>query len=185
MIDEIIDSLDTKMYAVDHDMAYKEITSIEHGFSGSPKPFILVMKENKGKTKSLFNDQYFAHSKYTFFDTTLAETTVKMSDWTLVQVFEPEVRRREAIYTISDPKGKILEISNSSFSIEDAIRNENFQIGGICNILKFLKKLSSYPDWTFFEVMKENQELKATLKKLDHEIEAFIERIQEIRKGIE
>jgi len=178
MLDSIIDSLETKIYAVYDDLTYKEVNSIETGFNSRPKPYFIILKQNKGRTKSLFNDDFFAHSQYTFYDKSLKPITINISDWVLLGVNEPENRRREVLYTISDPLGEIRVISNLSLNRNNW--SEYFQIDGICRIIKLIREISKYPDWSYYDLMNENESLKMTIKELTSEISTLKEKINEL-----
>lgn len=183
MLNSIIDSIEKKVYSVYDDLTYKEVNTIEGGFNSRPKPFFVVLKNNKGKTKSLFNDEFFAHSEYTFYDNTLKQTTVNISDWVLLKVFEPENRSREVFYSISDPLGEVRDISNLSLNKNNW--GEYFQIDGICRIIKLLREISKYPDWSYYDLMKENELLKKTIENLSTEISSLKEKIKEFEQGNE
>jgi hypothetical protein len=177
MLNSIIDSLETKIYAVYDDLTYKEVNSIETGFNSRPKPYFVLRKQNKGKTKSLFNDDFFAHSQYTFYDKTLKTTTINISNWVLLGVNEPENRSREVLYSISDPLGEIRHISNLLLNKNNW--SEYFQIDGVCRIIKLIREISKYPDWSYYDLMKENESLKTTIKELTSEISTLKEKIKE------
>ena len=177
MLNSIIDSLETKIYAIYDDLTYKEVITIESGFNSRPKPLFVVVKKNKGKTESLFNDKFFAHSQYTFYDNTLKEISINISDWVLLKVFEPENRSREVFYSISDPLGEIREISNLFLNKNDW--TEYFQINGICRIIKLLREISKYPDWSYYDLMKENEFMKETIINLTKEINSLKEKLKE------
>ena len=178
MINSIFDSLETKIYAVYDNLTYKVVKSIENGYNSRPKPFFVVTKKNKGKTKSLYNDEFFAHSQYTFYDNKLKQTTINISDWVLVKVYEPENRSREVFFSISDPLGEIRDISN--LSLNSGVWSEYFQIDGVCKILELIRAISKYPDWTYYDLAKENESLKETIKKLALNIRTLEARIEDI-----
>ena len=180
MLNSIIDSLETKIYAVYNDLTYKEIISIEKGFATRPKPFFIVLKENKGKTISLFNDDFFSHSRYTFYNSNLEPTTINVEDWVLLKAYEPKNRSREVFYSISDPLGEIREISNLELNKNDW--TEYFQINGICNIIKLVREISKFPDWSYYDLMRENEELKLTTNELLDKIKMLKEKIKELEK---
>ena len=183
MLNSIIDSLETKIYAVDDELTYKEVKTIESGFNSRPKPFFVVVKKNKGKTRSLFNDDFFAHSQYTFYDNILKEATINISDWVLIKVFEPENRSRAVFYSISDPLGEIRKISNLSLNKNDW--SEYFQIEGICRIITLLREIYKYPDWSYYDLMTENELMKKTIASLTIEINLLKEKIKELENNDE
>ena len=73
MLNSIIDSLETKYFAVFDDLNYVEISSLDSSSKIRPTPFFVVEKKNIGKTISLFNEKFFAHSNYRFYDLNLNE----------------------------------------------------------------------------------------------------------------
>jgi len=141
-----------------NDFTFKKIAGLELAFKFEPKPLFAVKKENKGSTKSLFNEQYFAHSNYLFFDEKFKPFKYSKNNWELININEPETRNRLVFYEISDPKGEVKEISNLSLNSENW--SEYFQIQGICNLMKLIEELSKYSDWSYFELIKRNLLLK-------------------------
>ena len=182
MLNSIIDSLESKIYAVFDNLSYKEVDSIESGYNSRPKPFFVVTKKNKGKTKSLFNNDFFAHSQYTFYDKNINQITINISDWVLLKVYEPENRSREVLYSISDPLGEIRDISN--LSLYNDYWSKCFQIDGICKIIELIREISKYPDWSYYDLAKENESLKKTIEKLSINIKTLEAKIEEL-EGIE
>tara|TARA_B110001469_G_C9448886_1_gene226887 strand:+ start:75 stop:626 length:552 start_codon:yes stop_codon:yes gene_type:complete len=178
MLNNIIDSLETKIYAVYDNLEYKEVNSIENGYNSKPKPFFVVEKKNKGKTTSLFNSEFFAHSQYTFYNKNIKQTTINISDWLLLKVFEPRNRSREVFYSISDPLGEIREISNLSLNPNNW--SKYFQIDGVCKIIELIREISKCPDWSYYDLAKENESLKETIEKLSINIEKLEARIEEL-----
>lgn len=177
-----MDYLETKYFAVNEDFSFIEVTSVENGFAAIlPQPFIVIMKENKGRTKSIFNDEFFAHSKYTFFDNTIKQTTVTFSNWKLTSVNEQQNRSREVLYYISDPLGKVRKFSNLVLNSDDWF--EYFQIGGICKILKMIKEISIYHDWTSYDLKNENEALKLMIKDLNLRIDNLNKRINDLEQS--
>lgn len=153
-----IDTLETEYFSIMDDLSFKRVAGLELAFKFMPKPLFAVKKENKGSSKSKFNNEYFAHSKYSFYDENLNPYKVFKKGWELININEPEIRDRLVFYEISDPKGDVKEISNKSLNA--ANWSEYFQIEGICNIIRLLEELSNYPDWSYFELIKRNLELK-------------------------
>jgi hypothetical protein len=62
---------------------------------------------NIGRTKSLFNDDFFAHSRYLLYDSQLKIFQIEDSGWKLINIEEPQDRSRELYYYISDPTGEM------------------------------------------------------------------------------
>ena len=54
MLNPIIDSLESKVYVIFRDLSYKEVDSLGKGQIARPKPILIVLKVNKGRTGSLF-----------------------------------------------------------------------------------------------------------------------------------
>ena len=163
-LNSTIDTSETEFFSIMDDFSYKKIAGLELAFKFEPKPQFAVKKENKGSTKSLFNEQYFAHSKYTFFDENLKPYKFCKNNWELININELETRNRFVLYEISDSKGVVKEISNLSLNSEDW--SEYFQIQGICNIMKLIEELSKYPDWSYYELIKSNLLFKRENQKL-------------------
>lgn len=167
MLNPDLDSLETKYFAVLPDLTYKEIRSLEKlNFS----PLFLVKKENKGKTKSLYNDDFFAHSKYTFYNPDLSLFVLEINNWVLVNINELKSRNREVIFEISDPNGEIRGLS-SLRDLTDNIWSTYFQLDGICKISAFINKMAKFKSWDFFDIKSENKKLKKRISKLKLEIE--------------
>ncbi len=160
----IIDTLETEYFSIMVDFSFKKIAGLELAFNSNPKPLLAVKKENKGSTKSLFNEEYFAHSKYSFFDEKFQPYKFCENNWELISINELETRDRIVFYEISDPKGEVKEISNLCLNSENW--SEYFQIQGICNIMKLILELSNYPDWSYYELLKNNLVLKRENRKL-------------------
>lgn len=163
-LNSTIDTLETEIFSIMSDFSFKKVAGLELAFNFEPKPLFAIKKENKSSTKSLFNEEYFAHSEYSFFDEELKPYKFCKNNWELININEPETRNRLVFYQISDSKGKVKEISNLSLNSENW--SEYFQIQGICNILKIIEELSDYPDWSYFELIKRNLELKQENRKL-------------------
>ena len=86
MLNAIIDSLETKYFAVINDLTFKEVRSLEDAFKIRPFPYFAVKKENIGQTKSLFEDKFFSHSKYTLYDKDLNTFQINESNWRLIGI---------------------------------------------------------------------------------------------------
>ncbi len=175
MLHPEIDKLETEFFAIMQDLSSKEIADVNILNKIRPNPIFIVKKENKGKTKSLFSDEFFAHSRYTLLDTNLRDYSFSESNWRLLSIFEPIDRSRKVVYRIADPNGEAREISNLDFNSMNW--TEYFQIDGICKIIKYMRQLSHYPDWTYFDLIKENDTLKeenrylnAKIKKLENDL---------------
>ncbi len=166
MLNPIVDSLESKVYVVFKDLSYKEVTTLKKGKKARPKPILIVLKENKGQTQSFYKG-FFAHSKYTIHDCSLNEINIEESGWILLNVNELEERKRKVIYEISDPTGEVREISNLDLHPSWP---EYFQIEGICKIVKYLRKISVYPDWTYCDLKVENEKLKFRVEELESQL---------------
>lgn len=175
MLNSIIDSLETKYFAVFDDLNYVEISSLDSSSKIRPTPFFVVEKKNIGKTISLFNEKFFAHSNYRFYDLNLNEFIFIESGWQLRNVIETMDRSRSVIYQISDPTGEMRNISNLMLNPQSW--SEYFQIEGICKIILFIRDLTRYPDWNYYdlanmnkELDKENKELKMKIQNLENNL---------------
>lgn len=177
MLNRIIDSLETKTYAIYDDLTYEEVETISSGFKKKPKPFIVVVKKNKGKTQSLFSNGFFAHSEYEIYNESLQEIKVNMSGWVLSDIVEAEGRWRRVDYLISDPLGEIKRVTNNDLSSN---WSDYFQIDGICRIIGVLKKISIYKNWSDYRI-KENKLLNASILKIKiQKLESEIKNLNDI-----
>jgi hypothetical protein len=181
MLNSVIDSLETKLYAVHDDLTYREVDSLENGFKARPTPYFAILKENVGRTESLFNGDFFAHSKYTFYDAALNQTKIIISDWSLLKVIESRTRNREVIYSISDPEGEIRDITNLTLNKGDW--SAYFQIDGICKIVKMLREISIYPNWTYYDLKKENDISRLKIDELNLKVKELTERLNELEQN--
>tara|TARA_B100001059_G_C17579166_1_gene448997 strand:+ start:145 stop:690 length:546 start_codon:yes stop_codon:yes gene_type:complete len=178
MYNKLLDSFDSKTFAIYADYSSKEILDVESAFNSNNIPLFCVLKENSGKTKSHFNDDYFVHSRYTFVDKNSTETHININNWKLLKVSEPVGRHRISLYKVSDPLGEIREISN--LDLNKSIWTEYFLIEGLCNFLKYLSQISKYPDWTYYDLNKKNEILTDEIDKLKQEVISLKENNQDI-----
>jgi hypothetical protein len=167
MANRNLESLETEIYAIADNLKFKRAVSIENAFNSRPTPILVVRKEYKGQTKSLFNDDYFIHSKYTFYDETLDVSTMNISDWVLLKATEPQNRSREMLYSIADPLGEVRNLSNIDLNPNN--KYEYFHIEGVCKIIELLRNISKYPDWSYYDLMEENILLKKRIEILEKE----------------
>ncbi|WP_375560661.1 hypothetical protein ACE193_23705 [Bernardetia sp. OM2101] len=151
MVHAELDYLETKYYAIFENMEYVEIDNIEAAFKQPKKAIFAVKKQNYGTTKSHYNDNFFAHSEYTFYKNDLNEYKVKKSDWVLLNIRESQTRGRETFYKISDPNGVIRHLPNYVLMKSVGSRTDYFQIKGIVLIMKKLEELSIYSNWRDYD----------------------------------
>lgn len=162
-----IDSLETKFFVISEDLNYKEVSNLDDATNVRPKPYLIVKKKVIGKTKSIYDKGHYAHSRYIFYNDSLKITTIKNSGWRLKSITEVKDRSRNVVYSISDPKGEIRRFSNEEL---DTDWSKFFQISGICNILKMIRELAYYPDWTYYELKRENNSLKKKVEELQSKL---------------
>lgn len=63
-----IDSLETKFFVISEDLNYKEVSNLDDATNVRPKPYLIVRKDIIGKTKSIYDNGHYAHSRYIFFN---------------------------------------------------------------------------------------------------------------------
>ncbi|GDX53315.1 hypothetical protein LBMAG27_23620 [Bacteroidota bacterium] len=160
-----VDDIEDSFYAIYSDLTFKEVRSLEEAFNMRPYPIFVVKKVYKGKTKSFYNDDYFNHFYYSFYNNELREHNWNESGWTIVDIDEPINCRTSVVwYKISDPNGEIKSISNHQ--LDKIHLNNYFGIKGICNLISYLRNLAKYPNWTCFGIVTENLKLIAENEKL-------------------
>ena len=161
MLNERIDSLETKIYVVEPDLSFSEIPSLTDIPWERMSPLLVIRKSNKGYTKSLFNDQFFAHSKYEQFNTKGQPTFYSEKGWQLRDIIEREDRSRGSSFAIADPTG----VARRFYNLElDSNWSVYFQMEGIINSIKLLREFTSFSSWSHYDLFLANQKLQADLE---------------------
>ncbi len=159
-------------YAILKDLTFKEVRSLKEGFNVKSSPLFAVKVEFKGKTKSYYDESYFIHSKYTFYDNDLKIFYLTESGWSLEDINEPlDNRKGLVIYKISDPIGEIRSISN--YALNKNSPHEYSHLKGICKIISYIRELTKHPDWSHSELKAENDLLKAKIIELKEKLLEF------------
>lgn len=154
MINIQLDRLETIYYAVFENLEYSETANFNIAFEQIPNPIFVVEKKVFAQTKSHYNDDFFAHSKYKFYKNSTEEYVIQECNWVLLNIREPQTRKRETFYKIADPNGVVRHLSNYKLRNILGVKGEYIQINGIIHTIKFLEKLSSYSDWKSYDKLK-------------------------------
>lgn len=151
MLNASIDNPATRVYAVFHDLSFKEAPTVEAAAALRPCPILLVVKSNTGRTQSLYSQDYFAHSAYRFIQPGRSTPYYDEQGWKLLRVGEPQDRSRNCYLTIADPTGAENVLHNATLNSNWSLF---FQIEGICNALRLIRYLAPYQNWQQFEATK-------------------------------
>ncbi len=168
MLHPIIDSKETGYYVIFENFTSKEVTSEKDAFELFPNRIMVIKKYNSGYTMSFFNSKYFSHSQYAFWYQGLKVKPYNQNGWVLKNITEPKNRRREAIFTIFDPKGESRKFLNLDLS---SAWSDYFQVEGICKMLILIKeRMSIFSCWNHYDLHEENEELKLKIANLKSEL---------------
>lgn len=154
MIHDEIDTLETRIYVIAHDLTYHVVATVEDALHQRPRPLLVVVKSNNGRTQSLYNADYFAHSTYQLLRPRTTDAFYEEQGWKLLQISEPRNRSRASFATIADPTGTTKLLHNEELAPGNW--PTFFQLPGICNTLRLLRLLAAYQSWEHFEQVQGN-----------------------------
>jgi hypothetical protein len=128
-----------------------------------------IKEINTGKKFKTSNGNIWGNYRYEFYTPSLELTAIDFNGWKILSAYDVDhvTVFSNLIIKVSDPKGEIINAGDSCGS----------GITGLIKAIKNLRESSSFDSWQYYNLFKENQELKNEILLKNRELERLTQKI--------